>query len=195
VFRVGQDVDYETVTLKGPSLSVAFLASLNEASLLVTRRDLYAVAQVNETELEDQLTAALRTIGTLVEEKPPAENKAGLLELRIGQWHLSVRDAAMRTLRLVAAQAAALVAAGMSGPTVAVAVISLVVALPDLLAANKLSVEELDAVLVLEAKGPCSTADLAAALNMPVARIQAILVRLVDKKVISGRQGTYAVRW
>jgi len=192
---VGQDADYETVTLKGPSLSVAFLAGLDEASLLIARSELYAVMRVDETEFEDQFTAALRTMGTLVEEKPPVENKSGLMELRIGQWHFSVRDATLRTLRLLAAQAAALVAAGVSMPAVVVAVISLIVAFPDLLASNKLSVEELNVVLVLEAKGSCSTADLATELNVPLTRIEAILARLADKKVVSERQGIYAVRW
>lgn len=192
---MGQDAGYETVTLKGPSLSVAFLAGLDEASLLITRSELYAVIRVGETEFEDQFTAALRTMGTLVEEKPPVENKSGLMELRIGQWHFSVRDATLRTLRLLAAQAAALIAAGVSMPAVVVAVISLIVAFPDLLASNKLSVEELNVVLALKAKGSCSTADLATELNVPLTRIEAILARLADKKVVSERQGIYAVRW
>jgi hypothetical protein len=191
---VGQHVDPEKMELEGPSLSIALLAALDEAPLPTSRDELYTLTRTEAAALEGRVETALRAMGTLVVEKQPVEDRPSALELRIGRWQFSAQDATIRTLRFIGAEAAALIAAGLSTPTVLVAVVGLILALPDLLAAQKLSDEELKLVLALEARGPSTSADLASIIRVPVAQIQAVLDRLANKSVVSEDQGTYATR-
>lgn len=182
------------MTLKGPSLSVAFLAALDELPLPATRDELYEVMRVVDgTEFEEKLAAALEIIGTIREEKPPVERQPGTLELGIGRWQFSALDAAMRSLRFIAAEAAALAAAGVSHATVLLAVVNLILASPELLAVEKLSDEELKILLELKTRGPRSVADLEN--ETKVADIPSVLDQLSGKSLISEQQGMYRARF